>query len=105
MTAPMTTKSRGKTEIVEEDEILEFSGAKGPYGGDPYFRGPLMNPLPQYNYPNIKQRIYVRNELPAPTQITTSPPISNNTGEINYVLYISIAIFISVGILVLLLRK
>jgi hypothetical protein len=90
----MTTKSI---------EIGEFSGAKGPYGGDPYFRGPLMNPL--LPYPNIKHRIYVTNEIPTNPAPITTMPILVQPVSINYILYISIAIVISLGILILLLRK
>ena len=97
MTTPMTTNPGGV------EEIVEFRGGKGPYGGDPYFRGPLMGPLPQYNYPPIKSRIYVT-QTSAPTQepITTMPQLIQPT-PIN--LYIIVAIIISIAILVLLLRK
>jgi len=39
----------------------ESGDAKGPYGGDPYFRGPFMNPLAYYSpkQPIIKKVIYV----------------------------------------------
>ena len=91
MPNPMTTNPSG---LVEDDE--EFAGAKGPYGGDPYFRGPLMSPLPQ---PYIKSRIYVNNQLP------TQPPTNIQPTHINYILYIIIAIIISLGILALLFLK
>ena len=98
MPNPMTTNPGG---IIEVDEMSEFSGGKSPYGGDPYFRGPLMNPLPQ---PNIKSRIYVNNHQTSPTN-QTHPTQSIQPTRINYILYLALAITISLGILVLLMRK
>jgi hypothetical protein len=98
MTTPMTTNPSG----VEEDEIIEFRDGKGPYGGDPYFRGPLMGPLPQYNYPPIKSHIYVSNQLPSSS---TTMPTNIQPTPVNYIAYMIIAIVISIGILILLLRK
>ena len=95
MTTPMTTNPGGV------EEIVQFRGGKGPYGGDPYFRGPLMQPLPQYNYPPIKSRIYVSAQAPS-EPITTMPQLIQQT-PIN--LYIIVAIVISFAILALLLRK
>jgi hypothetical protein len=106
MTTPMTTKPGGGDIEIEEEEIIEFKGAKGPYGGDPYFRGPLMTPLPQYNFPNIKPRIYVNNEFPSENSVYTTPPIyTTPIKQQNYIIYLLLAIIISTGILVLLIKK